>query len=70
MRKNPVRQSKHDKGRTSKDFSQIFKVWGVCQVVHNACGRSQYKKMKHSIPVQIRFVAVIMQMQNKLGRFP
>lgn len=44
-------------------------MWGVCQVVHKACGRSQYK-IKHSINVKIRLVAVTMQKQNKLGRLP
>lgn len=58
--------SKHSRGSTFKYFSQTPEVWGVRQVVHKACGRSQYKKTKHSIRVQIRFVAVKVQMQNKL----
>lgn len=68
--KKLVRQSKHDRGRTSKDFSQTPEVWSVCQVVHKACGRSQDKKMKHSIHAQKGFVAVTVQMQNKVGKFP
>lgn len=55
-------KSKHDSGRTPKVFSQTLQLWGVCQVVQKGCGRSQYKKMKHSIHAQIRFVAVTMQM--------